>query len=139
MEYLLSFPLQVKYISKERNLLADWLSRKPQPAPVPDLLPRFQGTIALIYEGSPLDKKLLDLIEACTADDNYSSVLQVLNEGGDTKGLRADHPAREFKSVWSKLSTFDGPNGQCLLYEGKIVVPQGLRAQYLQDLHHRHP
>ena len=72
-------------------------------------------------------------------DDNYASILQVINEGSSIRGLRADHPAREFKSVWDKLSTFNGPNGQCLLCEGRIVVPQGLRAQYLADLHHRHP
>ena len=74
-EFLLSFPLKIKYISKDRNILADWLSRKPQPTQVPDLLPRFEGTIAMIYEGLPLDKKLLDLIEVCTSDDNYASVL----------------------------------------------------------------
>ena len=47
----------------------------------------------------PLDKKLLDLIEACNQDDDYASILQVCNEGSDLKGLRAEHPAREFKSV----------------------------------------
>ena len=80
-------------------MLADWLSRKPQPSQVPDLLPRFEGTVAVVYKGMPLDKKLLDLIDVCTHDDDYSSVLQVCNEGSDLKGLRADHPAREFKSV----------------------------------------
>ena len=53
--------------------------------------------------------------------------------------MRADHPARDLRLVWDKISTFDGPNGQCLLCEGRIVVPQGLRAQYLADLHHHHP
>ena len=95
--------------------------------------------MALVYEGNPLDKKLLDLIDACNQDDNYCSILQVLNEASDLRGLRADHPAREFRSVWSKLSTFNGPNGQCLLCEGRIVVPQALRHQYLVDLHHHHP
>ena len=94
-EYLLSFPLKVKYLPKDSNLLADWLSRKPQPAPSPDLLPRFEGTVALVYEGMPLDKLLLDLIEAGNADEAYSSVIQVVNEGGDIKQLRAEHPAKE--------------------------------------------
>ena len=140
-EFLLSFPLKIKYLAKDRNLLADWLSRKPQPTQVPDLLPRFEGAgaIALVYEGMPLDKKLTDLIDACSMDDNYASILQVVNEGGELRGLRADHPARDFRSVLDKISTFNRPNGQCLLCEGRIVVPQGLRAQYLADLHHHHP
>ena len=79
-EFLLSFPLKVKYLPKDQNLIADWLSRKPQPTEVPGLLPRFEtGTVALVYEGNPLDKKLLDLIDACNQDDNYCSILQVLN------------------------------------------------------------
>ena len=119
----------IKYLAKDKNLLADWLSRKPQPTQVPDLLPWFEGTIALVYEGF-LDKKLTDLIDACSMDDNYASILQVINEGSNLKGLRADHPARDFRSVWDKPSTFNGPNGQCLLCEGRFVVPQGLRAQY---------
>merc|ERR1711954_182259 len=130
-DFLLSFPLKIKYLAKDKNLLADWLSRKLQPTQVPDLLPRFEGTIALVYEGMPLDKKLIDLIDACSMDDNYASILQVINEGGSIKGLRADHPASEFKYVWDKLSTFNGPNGQCLLCEGRIVVPEALRTQYL--------
>ena len=60
----------------------------------------------------------LEAISKICHNSAISSVLQILNEGGDTKGLRADHPAREYKSVWSKLSKFDGPNGQCLLYDG---------------------
>jgi hypothetical protein len=139
-EYLLSFPLTVKYLPKEQNLIADWLSRKPQPTEIPGLLPRFEtGTVALVYEGLPLDKKLLDLIEVANQDDAYCSILQVLNEGGDLRGLRADHPAREYRSQWQNLSTFNGPNGQCILCDGRIVVPHALRHQYLADLHHHHP
>ena len=87
-EYLLSFPLKVKYLAKESNLLADWLSRKPQPAPASDLLPRFKGKVCLIYEGMPLDKLLLDLIEVGNNDEDYASVIQVVKEGGDIKQLR---------------------------------------------------
>merc|ERR1711867_256358 len=111
-EYLLSFPLEVKYLPKDSNLLADWLSRKPQPDSAPDLIPRFDGTVALIYRGMPLDKLLLDLIDAAHADDDYNAVLQVVNEGGDLKKLRAEHPAKEYKSIWDRISVFNGPNGQ---------------------------
>ena len=69
-EYLLSFPLKVQYLPKESNLLADWRSRNPKPAPVSDLIPRFEGTVALVYEGMPLDKLLLDLIEECNRNED---------------------------------------------------------------------
>ena len=71
-------------------------------------MPRFEGagTIALVYEGMPIDKKLVDLIDACAMDNNYASILQVVNEGGELRGLRADHPARELRSVWDKISMY---------------------------------
>ena len=138
-EFLLSFPLQVKYLPKESNLLADWLSRNPLPAPASGLLPRFEGTVALVYEGMPLDKLLLDLIEECNRDEEYSAVLQVINEGGDIKQLRNEHPAKEYKSIWDRVSAFNGPNGQCLVTEGRIIVPKGLRAHYVDELHSHHP
>ena len=92
-----------------------------------------------MHEGVVLDRKLIDLIVACSEDESYSSVLQVVNEGGSPRGLREDHPARELRAVWDKLSTYNGPNGQCLLCDGRIFVPQALRAQYLTELHHYHP
>ena len=109
------------------------------PAPASGLLPRFEGTVALVYEGMPLDKLLLDLIEECNQDEDYSAVLQVVNEGGDIKQLRAEHPAKAYKGVWDKISTFNGPNSQCLVSEGRIIVPQGLRAHYVAELHSHHP
>ena len=61
-EYLLSFPIHIKYLPKEKNLLADWLSCKPKPQLVTDLLPRFegQGTLALV-RGPPSTKNYLIL------------------------------------------------------------------------------
>ena len=63
----------------------------------------------------------------------------MLNEGGDLRGLGDDHPAKAFKSVWGKLSTFNGPNGQALLMDGRLVIPRGLCADTLSSLHQFHP
>ena len=47
-EFLLTFPLKIRYLKKEQNLLADWLSRRPQPTQEADHIPRFEGTVALV-------------------------------------------------------------------------------------------
>ena len=141
-EYLLTFPLKIRYLQKEKNLLADWLSRKPQSHQEAEHLPRFEGTIALVYEGAPLDRKVLDTIECAVVDNDYSAVVEVLNEGTDLRGLGGlgdDHPAKVFKSVWPKLSVFNGPNGQVILMDNKLVIPKALRNETLQNLHQYHP
>ena len=92
-----------------------------------------------MYEGVPLDRKVLDIIEFGATDDEYTAVLQVLHEGEDLRGLGDNHPAKAFHKVWGKLSTFNGPNGQALLIDGKLVIPWGLRADTLSRLHQFHP
>ena len=109
------------------------------PNSAPDLIPRFDGTVALVYDGMPLDKLLLDLIDAAHADDDYNALLQVVNEGGDLKKLRAEHPAKEYKSIWDRIGVFNGPNGQCLVTERRIIVPRSFRAPYVNNLHDHHP
>ena len=140
-EYLLTFPLKIRYLQKEKNLLADWLSRNPQPTQEAEYQPHFEGTVALIYEGVPLDKKVLETIEAAVADDDYSAVVEVINEGTDLQGLRAlgdDHPAKVYRSVWKDLSLFSGPNGQVILKDKKIVIPKALRSDVIRKLHEYH-
>ena len=134
-ESLLTFPLKVRYLKKEQNLLADWLSRTPQSTQEADHLHRFEGTVALIYEGAPLDKKVLDMIDCAVADDEYSAIVQVVNQGADLRGLGDDHPAKAFKGVWNKLYVFIGPHGEALLMDGKLVIPRGLRQETPNNLH----
>ena len=134
--------MKIRYLQKEKNLLADWLSRKPQSTQEAEYLPRFEGTVALIYDGAPLDRKVLDTIEAAVADDDYSAVVEVINEGTDLQGLRGlgdDHPAKIYKSVWQKLSLFNSPNGQVILMDNKLVIPKALRNDILKNLHEYHP
>ena len=96
-EFILTFPMQVRYLAKTNNLLADWLSRNPQPTQESVNLPRFEGTVALVYEGAPLDKKVLEVIDYGTTDEDYTAILQILNEGGTSEVWGTITPPRHTK------------------------------------------
>ena len=98
MEDILSFNVRVKHIPKRENSLADFMSRKLHSTKEAPDIPRHMpvAMVAIMYEGTVLDKKLMDLVEAGSEDEDYQDILECI---ASKQKLNDQHPAQQYKKI----------------------------------------
>ena len=86
-----------------------------------------------------MDIKLLNLITIAEEDESYRDLLEAVDSKAALKNLHNSHPAHLFRSLYAKLTIYQGPNGRILLLNlVRIVVPELTRQDILSMLHDHH-
>ena len=77
-----------------------------------------------MFEGAAVDIKLLNLITIAEEDQSCQDILVAVDTKAALRNLHQSHPAHQLRSVYSKLTIYQGPNGRILLLSlVRIVVP----------------
>ncbi len=75
---------------------------------------------------------------AAEFDEEYQQIVQALKTGKYIHTLIDDHPAKQFKNIWSELSLLDDSNRTLILFGTRIVIPKQERKNILKLLHKPH-
>jgi len=79
---------------------------------------------------------LRDIIFSASKYDDYSSCVDAILARTPVNSLPPDHPAREYKSHWDKLSVSEDG---LIIFDGcRLVIPISARGKVLEFLHQSH-
>ena len=134
-EKLARYTFDVTWVEGKPHYVADALSR----APVWDgnkCSEATTDTCAAIIAAQPMDKKIEKLKKAAEADDEYQQIKAAIGRS-DVRSLPPDHPARQYRSIWSSMGT-DSNSGLMIIDGRRIVVPRKARKGIIDALHEPH-
>jgi hypothetical protein len=133
---LLSYNFKVRWVAGKTHLIADALSRAPIFESLPDESNCEENSYLFSCFTTTEDPKLQRLIKEASSDKDYRAIILALSQDKVLKNLPPTHPARQFSSVWDRLSLFEN---QLLVYDNdRIVVPKAVRQDILKMLHSSH-
>ena len=123
---LQEIPLRIETRSGKDNIVADYLSRKPDQELDEDVNAEdmFEEKVFQVHSREALQRK----IERGQREDPVirDAVSQIQSQGGVSKG--------QLKGVGEKLNIQNG----ILLFENRIIVPQKTRLEVLERVHSQH-
>ena len=123
---LQEIPLRIETRSGKDNIVADYLSRKPDQELDEDVNAEdmFEEKVFQVHSREALQRK----IERGQREDPVirNAVSQIQSQGGVSKG--------QLKGVGEKLNIQNG----ILLFENRIIVPQKTRLEVLERVHSQH-
>ena len=128
-ERLLPYVFNLTWCEGKLHLIADAFSRRPVDKPDdPDKL--------LVRAVAACDMALRDIIFSASKYDDYSSCVDAILARTPVNSLPPDHPAREYKSHWDKLSVSEDG---LIIFDGcRLVIPISARSKVLEFLHQSH-
>lgn len=152
-EKLMGYSFSAEWVQGKSHRIADALSRYPVFAAENDPVsgcglqagagvgeggsePAVCRAVASRGDRDPL---LAPLRKEAGVDSAYKELIQAVRTGVDPRRLPAGHPARQYASVFSRLSVDESAEGCLLVLDGhRLVVPSGSRGQILRMLHLPH-
>ncbi|XP_032235873.2 uncharacterized protein LOC116617347 [Nematostella vectensis] len=131
---LTKYDLNVNYVPGKQQVLYDCLSRAPIHIPETPSNDSDEVQVNLV-DKFRLDKDALSKFRSCTNTDETSQVVMnyVLTGWPSDRG-QIDELAREYFNYREELSVEDG----LLFKSDRIVVPRGMRAEVLDEIHGAH-
>ena len=136
-ERLANFNFTVEWVPGKSHQIADALSRSPVFSPTEEAEECAQNDTAAICSVIAADPLLEELASAAGKDAEYQEILRAVRKGLKLKELPDGHPARQLKSVWDSLSTFEDT---FVVYDSdRLMVPKACRPAILSTLHAAHP
>ena len=124
---LQEFDFAFEHISGENNIVADYLSRNPQPLEQQEIHYPDKHEINLVLTGYPLKSEKIQ--QATLQDPILCKVIENLE-----KGWRKSEETRQYFSHRQELTVIEG----ILWFGRRIVLPETLRNKVLQKAHGGH-
>ena len=123
------------YVPGQQLVVADTLSRTPQPEEPYDLEQEISAHVAAVERAWPISNQKLDRIRETTADDDELQTVMKYTVGGWPTHLGSVCPiAQPYFNIRSHISVHDG----LLTYDDRIIIPRVLRSDVLYRLHDGH-
>ena len=136
-EKLANFNFTVEWVPGKCHQIADALSRAPVFTPAQEVKETAQNDTAAICSAISADPLLEELASMAAADKEYQEILHAVREKQALRKLPDGHPAKQFKSAWDQLSTYE--DTLVVFDADRLLVPRGCRPKILQQLHASHP
>ena len=116
-------------------MVADTLSRAPQPGEISEIEWEIAADIAAVEQGWPLTSQRLSLIrEATQEDEELSAVFRYTDSGWPSHASSVAPIAQPYYGARGHLSIKDG----LITYDDRLIIPRCLRADVLQKIHEGH-
>lgn len=131
-----SYQYNINYRKGENNILADCLSRLPNPDIEPTPIERYVHKITKRFLGnSMIDVQLTEnnLSKETLKDPILSQIYKLLKTG-----WRELNYTQEMKHYFRKRNELSTEN-KIILWQGRMVIPETLRKNVLECLHKGHP
>ncbi len=124
------YNFEITWTPGKTHMIADALSRAPVFSPAENDI---EETIITAVTTNQ-DPKILELDELAKADDEYQTILKMVQDGNSPDKLSDTHPAKLYASVWHEISIMDN----LMTLGDRIIVPKAARKQILEILHSAH-
>ena len=126
---------EAQYVPGKQLLVADTLSRAPQPGEISEIEWEIAADIAAVEQGWPLTSQRLSLIrEATQEDEELSAVFRYTDSGWPSHASSVAPICQPYYGARGHLSIHDG----LITYDDRLIIPHCLRADVLQKIHEGH-
>ena len=126
---------EAQYVPGKQLVVADTLSRAPQPGEISEIEWEIAADIAAVEQGWPLTSQRLSLIrEATQEDEELSAVFRYTDSGWPSHASSVAPIAQPYCGTRGHLSIHDG----LITYDDRLIIPHCLRADVLQKIHEGH-
>ena len=124
-----------EWVPGKRHLIADALSRAPVFDPYEDV--EFENAVRLcaVVTRASSEPLLDEITSAAIADSDYRRQLSAIAEFEQFDQIPKNHPAREFKQVWGRLSVY---NDLIIVDATRLFVPLQERPNVINAMHRQH-
>ena len=123
---------EAQYVPGKHLVVADTLSKAPQPREISEIEWEIATDIAAIEQGWPLTSQRLSLIrEATQEDEELSAVFRYTDSGWSSHASSVAPIAQPHYGTRGHLSIHDG----LIKYDDRLIIPRCLRADILQKIH----
>uniref|UniRef100_A0A3Q3JGA8 Gypsy retrotransposon integrase-like protein 1 n=1 Tax=Monopterus albus TaxID=43700 RepID=A0A3Q3JGA8_MONAL len=133
---LMRYNPTAEYVPGKRLVVADALSRQPQPEPeISELTGDIEALEEAIQEAWPISSTKLDIVKQQTMrDSELQLVKRFVTEGWLKYSAGVPPEVKKYYSVRNHLTT----SNELVLYDSRMVIPQCLRGEMLQRIHEGH-
>ena len=126
---------EAQYVPGKQLVVADTLSRAPQPGEISEIEWEIAADIPAVEQGWPLTSQRLSLIqEATQEDEELSAVFRYTDSGWPSHASSVAPIAQPYYGARGHLSIHDG----LITYDDRLIIPRCLRADVLQKIHEGH-
>ena len=123
------------WVPGKRHLIADALSRWPVFDPDEDEEHANVVRICRTTTRAQSEPLLQDIRSAAIADAEYRKQLEAISKYPSFQNIPKDHPGRELKQVWGRVSVDDD---LMIIDATRIFIPRAERASVLKAMHRQH-